>query len=158
MAKKQSTTFDFDPTKFAGGFDPAKLTEEFTRAFTAIKMPGIDMSGMLATQQKNLDALTAANKTAMSGFQEIATRQAELMKQALESSTAAAEDLMKSGTPKEAAVKQVELVKATFEKTLADMTEIAEMLAKTTNEANAAINKRIAESLDEMKKLAESAK
>jgi phasin family protein len=158
MAKKQASPFDFDFSKYIGTFDPSKMTEEFTKAFSSFQMPGVDMNGIVESQKKNLEALTAANKTAVSGFQAVATRQAELMKQAMEASTAAAEELLKSGTPQEAAVKQVELVKTTFEKTLADMTEIAEMLAKSTNEANAAINKRISESLEEMKKLAAAAK
>ena len=158
MPKKQTSPFDFDFSSFAVNFDPTKMTEEFTKAFSSFKVPGVDMNAMLEAHQKNLDALTNANKTAFAGFQAIATRQAELMKQALESSSAAAEDMMKSGTPQEATVKQVDLVKTTIEKALADMTEIAEMLAKSTNEANAAINKRVLESLEEVKKIAESAK
>jgi len=158
MAKKQETPFAFDFSQFAGGFDPSKMTEEFTKAFSQFKLPGVDMNGIVAAQQKNLDALTAANQTAIAGFQAVATRQAEMMQQAVEASKAAAEDLMKSGTPQEAAVKQVELVKTTFEKTLTDVTEIAEMLAKSTNEANAAIKQRISDSLEEMKNLAANAK
>jgi phasin family protein len=158
MAKKQETPFAFDFSQFTGGFDPSKMTEEFTKAFSQFKLPGVDMNGIVAAQQKNLDALTAANQTAIAGFQAVAARQAEMMQQAVEASKAAAEDLMKSGTPQEAAVKQVELVKTTFEKTLTDVTEIAEMLAKSTNEANAAIKQRISDSLEEMKTLAANAK
>ena len=158
MTKKSSAPFDFDFTKFAGGFDPSKMTEEFTKAFNQFKIPGVDVAGIMATQQKNLDALTAANKSAIEGMQAVTTRQAEILKQTMEATASAAEDLVKSGSPQEATAKQAELVKTTFEKALADMTEIADMVAKTNAQAGAAINKRISESLEEVKKLALSAK
>lgn len=158
MAKTTNTLFDLDYTKFYGNFDPSKMTEEFTKAFSQFKLPGVDMSGIIASQQKNLEALTVANKTAIAGIQAVATRQAEIMKQTMTATASAAEDMLKSGTPQEAATKQADLVKSTFEKALSDMTEIAEMVAKSNSEASDAINKRITESLDEIKKIAKSAR
>lgn len=158
MTKIQNPFIDLDFTKFGGSFDPTKMTEEFTKAFSQFQLPGVDVKSILDSQQKNLEALTAANKAAVTGFQAVASRQAELMKQSMTETAAAAEDLVKSGSPQDAAAKQAELVKTTFEKALADMTEIAEMVAKTNAEASAAINQRITESLDEIKKLASSAK
>jgi phasin family protein len=149
---------NLDFTKFAGSFDPSKMTEEFTKAFSQFKVPGVDMTGIIASQQKNLEALTAANKAAMEGMQAIAARQSEIMQQTMTATASAAEDLIKSSTPKEAAAKQSDLVKATFEKALADMTEIAQMVAKSNSEAGAAINKRITESLDEVKNMGKTAK
>ena len=158
MATAQSNIFDLDFSKFAGNFDPSKMTEEFTKAMTQFKMPGVDMSGIMAAQQKNLDALTAANQSAVAGIQAIAARQAEIMQQTMKTTASAAEDMIKSGSPQDAAAKQADLVKSTFEKALADMTEIADMVAKSNNEAGAAINKRISESLEEVKKMALSVK
>jgi phasin family protein len=146
--------FALDFTKFAGSFDPSKMTEEFTKAFNQFKVPGVDFSEIIASQQKNLEALTAANQTAIAGIQAIAARQAEIMQQTMTATASAAQDLVKSGSPQIAASKQAELVKTTFEKALADMTEIAEMVAKSNSEAGSAINKRISESLEEVKKMA----
>ena len=158
MAKTANTLFDLDFTKFSGNFDPSKMTEEFTKAFSQFKLPGVDMSGIIASQQKTLEALTVANKTAIAGIQAVATRQAEILQQTMTATASAAADLIKSGTPQEAAAKQTDLVKSTFEKALSDMTEISEMVAKSNSEAGDAINKRITESLDEVKKIAKSAK
>jgi len=144
---------NLDFTKFAGSFDPSKMTEEFTKAFSQFKVPGVDVSEIIASQKKNLEALTAANQSAMAGMQAIATRQAEIMQQTMTATATATQDLMKSSTPKEAAAKQSDLVKATFEKALADMTEIAQMVAKSNSEAADAINKRITESLAEVNKM-----
>ena len=148
----------FDFTKLSGSFDPSKMSEEFTKAFSQFKMPGVDVNEIIASQKKNMEALTAANQTAISGIQAVATRQAEIMQQTLTATAAAAEDLVKSGSPQDAASKQADLVKSTFEKALSDMTEIADMVTKSNTEASALINKRVSESLEEVQKLAQSAK
>ena len=148
----------FDFTKLSGSFDPSKMSEEFTKAFSQFKMPGVDVNEIIASQKKNMEALTAANQTAISGIQAVATRQAEIMQQTLTATAAAAEDLVKSGSPQDAASKQADLVKSTFEKALTDMTEIADMVTKSNTEASALINKRVSESLEEVQKLAQSSK
>ena len=148
----------FDFTKLSGSFDPSKMSEEFTKAFSQFKMPGVDVNEIIASQKKNMEALTAANQTAISGIQAVATRQAEIMQQTLTATAAAAEDLVKSGSPQDAASKQADLVKSTFEKALSDMTEIADMVTKSNTEASALINKRVSESLEEVQKLAQSSK
>ena len=157
MATTQNTLFDLDFSKFTGSFDPSKMTEQFTNAFSQFKLPGVDVNEIIASQQKNLEALTAANQTAIAGIQAVATRQAEIIQQTMTATATAAEGLVKSGTPQEAAAKQADLVKSTFEKALSDMTEIADLVTKSNTEAGAAINKRVNESLDEVKKIALSA-
>ena len=158
MATTPNSLFDFDLSKFTGNFDTSKMTEEFTKAFSQFKLPGVDVNSMVALQQKNLEALTAANQTAVASIQAIAARQGEIMQQTMTTTTSAVEDLVKSGSPQVAATKQADLVKSTFAKALSDMTEIAEMVAKSNTEAGAAINKRISENLEEVKKMASSAK
>lgn len=157
MAKTSNTLFDLDFTKFSGNFDPSKMTEQFTKAFSQFKLPGVDVNEIIASQQKNLEALTAANQAAIAGIQAVATRQAEIMQQTFSATSSAAEELVKSGTPQEAASKQADLVKSTFEKALSDMTEIAELVSKSNVEAGAVINKRVTENLEEVKKMALSA-
>lgn len=148
----------FDFSKLSSTFDPSKMSEEFTKAFSQFKVPGVDVNEIIASQQKNMEALTAANQTAIAGIQAVATRQAEIVQQTLTATATAAEDLVKSGSPQDAAAKQAELVKSTFEKALTDMTEIADMVTKSNTEASALINKRVSESLEEVQKLAQAAK
>ncbi|MBL6998594.1 MAG: phasin family protein [Gammaproteobacteria bacterium] len=134
------------------------MTEQFTKAFSQFKVPGLDVNDIIASQQKNLEALTAANQAAMAGIQAIAARQTEIMQQTMTATASAAEEMVKSGSPQAAAAKQVDLVKTSFQKALADMTEIAQMVAKSNSEAGAAINKRMTESLEEVKKMGIAAK
>lgn len=160
MAKKAATNpfFDFDVTNVMANFDPSKALEEFTKMAEQYKIPGVDVDAIIATQQKNVEAITTANKTALEGLQAVAARQAELLQQAMEAASAAVKDLSASGTPQDAAAKQADLVKATYEKTLSDMKEIAEMVAKSNAEAAEAINARITASLEEIKAIALKAK
>ncbi|MDX2506346.1 MAG: hypothetical protein QNL62_17960 [Gammaproteobacteria bacterium] len=57
MANTPGSIFDFDFTKLSGNFDPSKMTEEFSKAFTHFQLPGVDVNAIIASQQKNLKNL-----------------------------------------------------------------------------------------------------
>lgn len=158
MTNSTDNIFDFDFTRFTDSFDPAKMTEEFKKAFNQFQLPGVDVNAIIESQQKNLEALTTANRAALDGMQAVITRQAEIMQQTMQATASAAEDLSHLKSPQEASSKQAELVSSTLQKALTDMTEMAEMVTQSNIEASAAINKRLSDSLDELKKLAQSAK
>ena len=147
MSKNPFGEFDmsrmFDAAKM---FDPSKLMNEF-------KMPGVNMEQVVASQRRNLEALTAANQLAMQGFQAVTRRQAEILKQTLEQTSVAMREVMAAGSPEDKAARQTELAKEAFERAIANMRELAEMVSKAQTEANEVITKRVTESLDEMKDL-----
>ena len=132
-------------------FDLSKF--DVTQMLGDLKIPGFDMTALLAAQRKNLEVLTAANRVAIEGLQAIAKRQAEIMAQALTEVSSMAQQLAGAGTPQETGTRQAELVKQAFEKALANMHELAEMFSKTNTEAFELINKRFTESLEELKGL-----
>ncbi len=125
-------------------FDPSKLLGDF-------KVPGVDVEAILASQRKNIEAVTAANQLAAEGFQAVLRRQAEIVRASLEEASGYVNDVMSAGTPEAKAAKQTELVKATFEKTLANIRELSELVAKSNSEAAEVLSKRVSESLDELK-------
>ena len=129
------------------------LNIDFQKIMTEFKMPGIDADALMNAQQKNIEAITAANQLAAEGMQAIGKRQAELFQQAIAESQKALGDLMAQGAPEDRVAKQAETVKTTIERTVANIREISEMLAKSNQEAFDVINKRIAESLDEVQSL-----
>lgn len=131
--------------------DVSKLISEF-------KVPGIDVDGLMAAQRKNIEAVTAANKVAFEGMQAVATRQAEILRQTMQEMSSVMSDLMSAGTPEERVAKQADLAKQAFEKALANMREIAEMITKANTEAADLINKRISATLDELKVVASARK
>src|SRR5689334_13400130 len=142
MAKANSV-FDVDVSKFA---DVSKLISDF-------KLPGVDVESVLASQQKNIQALTAANQLALEGFQAVVRRQSEIVRQTMEQTSSMMSELLAAGSPEDKVAKQADLVKVAFEKALANARELAELGAKSNSEAADVINKRVSESLEEVKAL-----
>lgn len=144
----------FDVSKFLKDFDPTKYTEELTGMLKNYQLPGVDMDAVVASQRKNVEALTSANRVVFEGAQAVAKRQAEILQESMNEATKAVDALTKSGSASEAAAKGAELTKETFQKALGNMREIAEMAAKANEEVASTINGRVAETLDEIKEIA----
>lgn len=145
---KNTPFFDFDVSKL---MDITKLTSDY-------KFPGVDMDQLLAAQRKNIEALTAANQLAFEGMQAVLRRQGEILRQSLEQANSLISEVMAAGAPEDKVAKNAELTKAAFEKALANMRELAEMVAKSNAEAAEVISKRVSESLDELKLAVQKAK
>lgn len=126
---------------------------DFTKMMSDLKVPGVDMEALLSSQRKNIEALTKANQKTLEGMQAVAKRQSEIMAQAMAEVSAAAQQLATSTNPQEMSTKQSALIKAAFEKALANMRELAEMVNQSNTEAFEIINKRVAESLEELRAL-----
>jgi phasin family protein len=137
MAKQSSGNpfLEFDVTKVLGDF----------------KVPGVDVDAILASQRKNIEAVTAANQLAIEGLQAVMRRQAEIVRASVEEAGTYVNQVVAAGSPEEKAAKQAELVKIAFEKSLANIKELAELVAKSNTEAADVLSKRVSESLDEVK-------
>ena len=143
-------TFDF--SKYFKGFDPAKMSEEMTKMLGQYKLPGVDMDSIVASQKKNVEALVAANRTAVEGMQSVMRRQAEILQETMSEMTKAFQNLGKgASSPQEPVADQADIARKVFDKSLASMRELAEMVAKSQNEATQHINARISATLDELK-------
>jgi phasin family protein len=137
MASKQQPEqlFDFDITKYMGDF----------------KVPGVDVETLVSSQRRNIEALTQANRLAYDGLQAVLKRQAEILRQTMDEVGQVAKDISEPGTPQDKATKQADLAKDAFERSLSNMRELAEMIAKANNEAFDLLNKRFTQNLDEMR-------
>ncbi len=124
---------------------------EITKALESMKIPGINVEALLSSQQKNIEALNAANRVAIEGIQNLGQRQAEILRLAMEEAAKAAQDVATVGQPQDIPAKQAEIAKAAFEKGLANMQELAEMAARANSDTLAVVNKRFAESFDDFK-------
>lgn len=135
----------------------APFEMDFSKFFSDYRMPGLDMESMMATQRKNIEALTLANRVAMEGMQAVAQRQAEILRQTMEEATKVTQELIATSAPEERLAKQTDVTKLALEKALANMRELSEMIAKSNNEAFTLINKRVTDSLDELKTVVNTA-
>jgi len=162
MTTKNSTTgnpfFDFDVTKFMAGFDPAKVAAEFTQAAAKFNPQGLNADAFVDAQRRNVEAITAANQTAMEGAKAIAQYQVKFMEQSLASAKKAMDKVSKATSPQDAAAIQAEATKESFEKAVSGSQELTALAAKSNTEAGEFIAGRISEGLEEMQALAKTFK
>jgi phasin family protein len=137
MATKQQADqfFDFDVSKYLGEF----------------KVPGVDVDTLLSSQRKNIEALTQANRLAYDGFQAVAKRQAEILRQTVDEVAQITKEIAEPGSPQDKVAKQTEVAKEAFERSLSNLRELSEMVAKANNEAFDLLNKRFTQNLDEIR-------
>jgi phasin family protein len=133
---------------------PYDLTD-FTKLASEFQIPGVDWQEVLASQQKNLQALSKANQVLVEGAQTVMRRQAEILQKAMAEAAEASKELMKQGDPQAHASKRLAMAKASFEAAIQNMRELADLANQSNREALEVINKRALESFEEIKKALE---
>jgi phasin family protein len=138
---------------------PASIFDmDFTKMMADFKLPAVDVDALLASQRRNIETFSAANKVALEGAQAIARRNMEIVQAAVGEMTEAMKAIAATDAPQAKAAKQAELMKAAYEKAVVNMRELADMIQRANGEALGLINKRFAETMDEMKSMMEKAK
>ena len=142
---------------FPGGTLPGM--EEFQKMLGDLKLPGVpDADALMRAHQRNLEALSAANRIALEGAQAVARRHMEIMQQTMAELTDTLKALAGGDGPQDKAAKQAELLKAAYERAVANTREMGELIQKANGEAIGALNSRVAEALDELRDLVKKAK
>jgi phasin family protein len=132
-AKLPEQFFDFDISKYLADF----------------KVPGVDVETIVASQRKNIEALTLANKLAYEGLQNVVKRQVEILRQTIDEVAQVGKDFAEPGSPQDKAAKQADFAKDAFERALGNARELAEIVTKANSEAFELLNKRFTQSLEE---------
>jgi phasin family protein len=135
---------------------PYDLTD-FSKMFQDFQVPGVDWQELMASQQRNVQALTRANQVLLEGAQAVMQREVEILQKAMAEVMTASQELMKEGDPQAQATRRFELAKASFEAAINNMRELAELAAKSNTEALEVINRRALESFEEVKKAVQQA-
>jgi phasin family protein len=125
---------------------------DFAKMMKDYQLPGVDWQEVMASQQKNVEALTKANQVLFEGAQAVVQREVEILQQAMQEFSAASRDLMQEGDAKAQAHKRLELAKASFETALQNMRELAELASKSHREALELINRRAIEGFEEIRR------
>lgn len=128
---------------------------DFEKYMSDLKVPGMDPAAFLEAQRKNMEAMAAANQTALDGMQTVMRRQAELMQQMTEDANSLGASLLTPEAPQARMARQAEMTKKQFEKSLANMKEVAEMVGKSQGAVSDIITSRISEALEEVRSAAE---
>jgi phasin family protein len=122
--------------------DVTKMLEQF-------KVPGVDMGAIVESRRKDIEVLTAANKALFESMQAMAKKQTEMLTQAMQSVQEAAQGAMAGAAADPA--KQGAAARKAFEKTIADMKELADMARHAQSETMAQITQRANQHMQEMK-------
>ncbi|HLX03826.1 MAG TPA: TIGR01841 family phasin [Trinickia sp.] len=136
--------------------NPNSLFAEYAKMIEKFKLPGIDVSAVLESQRKDIEALAAANATAISGMQTLGQKQAEILQSTMSQVQSLVTQLTTAGaTPSSSAG---ELVQQALHKALADMQELADTAYKTQSDSFAVVSKRVSEHVEELKALLQAKK
>ena len=110
MSDSKSKSNDAD-WGFAG-FDFAKLIE-------SCQISGVDMTALIDTEKKNIDALMEVNRSAYDGWRNLMAQQAEVFQETMKAIAAEAGDESVAG-------RRTEIAREGLEKALANMRQLAE--------------------------------
>ena len=128
----------------------ANLFGDFTKLIEQFKLPGIDLNAVMEARRKDIEALAAANRTALEGIQSLSQKQAEILRTTMDQLQLLAKH-MASGTVSSASTGEV--VQQALQKTFESMRELAETAYKSQSDAFAVVNHRVQENIQEMKAL-----
>lgn len=140
--------------------NPMKALSEFdfTKFFNDMKMPvmpGLD--AFVSSYRRNMETLSAANRVALEGAQMVARRHMEIMQQAMTELTETMKAVASVESAPAKAAKQAELLKHSYERAVANLKELSDLIQNANNEAIALLNKRFAEAMDEVRTIIDKA-
>ena len=133
--------------------EPTNPFGDLTKMFEQFKIPGVDMGVIVESRRKDMDALVAANQATLESVQALATKQAEVLAQAVLGVQDAAKTLTQSGAGTPDPTKVAEMARKAYDKAVSDMTEMAEMARTAQATAMAGIGKRASQSLQDLQAL-----
>ncbi len=133
------------------------LFADVTRMFSDMRFPSMlpDAGVLMAAHRRNMDVLSQANRLALEGAQAVARRHMEIMQQTMTELTEHVRELASSDTPQHKAARQAELVKQSYERAVANIRELSDLIQRSNGEAVTLLNDRFREAMDEIKALLE---
>ena len=150
-----------EPTSPTGSdaMNPAALLTEMTRRFTEMRFPTMipDSSALLAAHRRNMEVLSNANRLALEGAQTVARRHMEIMQQTMTELSEHVRELATTETPQAKAARQAELVKKSYERAVANIKDLSDLIQHSNAEALHVLSDRFREAMDEIKGLLERA-
>ena len=135
-----------------GNAAPQKLMSDFTKLFEQFKLPGIDLNAVLESRRKDIDALAAANRTALEGAQALGQKQIDVLRTTIDE----VQSMLKQSRDTPAAAR--ELVNQAVQRAFTNMRELADVAYRSQSEAVAVVSRRVQENIEELKTLVHAKK
>ncbi|MBZ9677274.1 phasin family protein [Mesorhizobium sp. ES1-1] len=125
--------------------------EMFGKFGRDLKLPTVDVETILAHHRRNLEALEQAARVTAAGATSLLSRQRALLQDTLREVTDMAQSYKAPGTPQELMAKQTEFARKSFETTLKNAGEVAELVKKSGTESIDILRSRIKEAMEEIR-------
>jgi len=128
---------------------PANLLGQIAKTVEQFSLPGLDAGTLLEGRRKDTEALAEANRIALSGMQELARKQGEILQATLrelqalvqEAKTGLAHDPTKFG----------DLVQQSLRETFGNMCDLAELARKSESEAFRVVGECMKRNIEELR-------
>jgi phasin family protein len=128
---------------------PANLLGQIAKTVEQFSLPGLDAGALLEGRRKDIEALAEANCIALSGMQELARKQGEILQSTLrelqvlvqEARTGLAQDPTKFG----------DLVQQSLRVTFGNMRDLAELARKSQIDAFRVVGERMQRNIEELR-------
>ena len=116
-----------------------------------LKLPTPDVETILDHHRRNLEALEKSARTASAGAQTIMARQREMLEETLREITEMAQSYRSPASPQEMMTKQTDFARRSFEMTVKNSTEMAELVRKSSTETLDVLRERIKAGMEEIR-------
>ena len=133
--------------KSTAGAKPADLSA-FIKSMSSSM---IDIDAVTDIQRKNMEAVLEANRKAAEGYQSVFQRQVEILQQAIEDSTGALKEQIKSAQTNPSPEKHVAQARSNVEAAIDNMRELMDMAQKTNARSLKIVQDRITKSIEELR-------
>ena len=102
-----------------------------------------------------MEVLSNANRLALEGAQAVARRHMEIMQQTMTELSEHVRELATSESPQAKAARQADLVKKSYERAVANIRDLSDLIQRSNGEALAVLSERFKEAMDEVRGLLE---
>ncbi|TIQ30145.1 MAG: phasin family protein [Mesorhizobium sp.] len=123
----------------------------FSRFGRDLKLPKVDVQAILDHHRKNLEALEKSARASAAGASSVLSRQHEMVQEALGEITRMAQNYQAPGNPQELMTKQVDFARKSFETTLKNAGEVADLVRKSGTESIEILRDRIKDAMAEIR-------
>ncbi|WP_300342096.1 phasin family protein [Accumulibacter sp.] len=137
-------------SKVISSIDATKGSEQLLNTLASLKVPGVNMDALVASQRDNLEALSASNRAALEGMKAVGAWQVKLMQETMRELTSAIGGLASAGSPQQLVWAESELARKAFATAVSQMQELTAIVVNANQQATAAIAKRLPESVGEI--------
>lgn len=121
---------------------------DLNKIMEQMKVPNIDLQGIMEARRKDIEAIVKANEVALSGIKSVADKQAEILQTVLGELGTKLKSMAQDGSP---SAKATEMAQQTVEKALGAMRALAEANGQSQAQVLDVINTRVQQSIDEIR-------